>query len=131
MNKPYSILVVDDSPHMRILISRLLKNRGFEKVESAENGLRGLEKFKTLDPEVVFLDGIMPEMDGLTVLREIKKIDPETIVVITTSLSDREKVLEFKTAGANHYLLKPFEDNKFDETLQKVVATLEQRTAKG
>jgi len=128
MNKTHSILIIDDSPHMRILLARLLKNRGFEKVESAENGALGLAKFKVQDPQIVFLDGIMPEMDGLTVLREIKKTDPETIVVMTTSLSDREKVVEFKQAGADYYLLKPFEDNKFDETLQKALATLEQRS---
>ncbi|HEY5614628.1 MAG TPA: response regulator [Bacteroidota bacterium] len=128
MNKTHSILIIDDSPHMRILLARLLKNRGFEKVESAENGALGLAKFKVQHPQIVFLDGIMPEMDGLTVLREIKKTDPETIIIMTTSLSGREKVLEFKLAGANFYLLKPFEDNKFDETLQKALATLEQRS---
>lgn len=127
MDKAYTILVVDDSPHMRILVTKMLKNRGFENVQSAENGRVGLEKFNKSNPQIVFLDGIMPEIDGLTVLREIRKTHSDTIVVITTSLSDREKVLEFKQAGANHYLLKPFEDNKFDETLQKVIATLEQR----
>ncbi|HEY4611832.1 MAG TPA: response regulator [Bacteroidota bacterium] len=128
MNASYSILIIDDSPHMRILLSKLLKNRGFASVEVAENGLRGLEKFKAGKTDMVFLDGVMPEMDGLTTLKEIKKIDPNAIVVITTSLSDREKVMEFKAAGANFYLLKPFEEEKFDDTLQKIVTILGPRS---
>ncbi|MGA9408770.1 MAG: response regulator [Bacteroidota bacterium] len=127
---PYSVLVVDDSPHSRILLLRLLQRNGLSQVELAVNGAEGLQRFKSSKPDLVFLDAIMPEVDGLTVLREIKKIDPGAIVVITTSLSEKEKVLQFKDAGANYYLLKPFEDNKFDETLAKAIAFLAQRIKK-
>ena len=131
MNPSIPILIIDDSPHMRILMSRLLKKRNFDNVHAVEDGRIGLEKFQELSPRIVFLDGVMPKLDGLAVLREIKKTVPATIVVITTSLSDRERVLEFKQAGADYYLLKPFEDTKFDETLQKIKASLEETTAKG
>ncbi len=127
---PYSILVVDDSPHSRILLLRLLQRNGLSRVELAVNGAEGLQRFRSSKPDIVFLDAIMPEVDGLTVLREIKKIDPEAIVVMTTSLSEKEKVLQFKDAGANYYLLKPFEDSKFDETLAKATALLAQRIKK-
>jgi two-component system chemotaxis response regulator CheY len=69
-------------------------------------------------------------MDGLTALREIKRIDPEAIVVMITSLSEKEKVMQFKEAGANYYLLKPFENDKFDQTLLKIFALLAQRAKK-
>jgi len=127
---PYSVLVVDDSPHSRILLLRLLQRNGLSQVQMAVNGAEGLQRFTSSKPDLVFLDAIMPEVDGLTVLREIKKIDPGAIVVITTSLSEKEKVLQFKDAGANYYLLKPFEDNKFDETLAKAIALLAQRIKK-
>ena len=127
---PCSILVVDDSPHSRILLLKLLQRNGLSQVELAVNGAEGLQRFKSSKPDIVFLDAIMPEVDGLTVLREIKKIAPNTIVVMTTSLSEKEKVLQFKDAGANYYLLKPFEDKKFDETLAKVLALLAQRAKK-
>src|SRR5208283_3953836 len=127
---PYSALVVDDSAHSRILLLRLLQRSGISQVELAVNGAEGIQRYKESKPDMVFLDAIMPEMDGLTALREIKKIDPEAIVVITTSLSEKEKVLKFKDAGANYYLLKPFEDEKFDQTLLKVLELLAQRVKK-
>jgi two-component system chemotaxis response regulator CheY len=115
---------------MRILLSKLLQRNGFTNVDLAVNGADGLQHFNSLNPDVVFLDAIMPEMDGLTALQEIKKLSVQTIVVMTTSLSEREKVLKFKEAGADYYLLKPFEDTKLVDTLQKIIATLDQRVKK-
>jgi len=126
----YSALVVDDSPHSRILLLRLLQRSGITRVELAVNGAEGLQRYKASKPDIVFLDAIMPEMDGLTALQEIKKIHPAAIVVMTTSLSEKEKVLQFKEAGASYYLLKPFVNEKFDETLAKVLAILAQRAIK-
>ncbi len=124
---PYSALVVDDSAHSRILLLRLLQRSGISQVELAVNGADGIQRYKASKPDMVFLDAIMPEMDGLTALREIKQIDPVSIVVMTTSLSEKEKVIQFKDAGANYYLLKPFENDKFDQTLLKILALLAQR----
>jgi len=127
---PYSVLVVDDSAHSRILLLRLLQRSGLSKVELAVNGAEGIQRYKASKPDMVFLDAIMPEMDGLTALREIRQINPEAIVVMTTSLSEKEKVLQFKEAGASYYLLKPFENDKFDQTLLKILALLGQRAKK-
>ncbi|HTY39002.1 MAG TPA: response regulator [Bacteroidota bacterium] len=127
MSFPYRVLAIDDSPHFRILITKLLKRFGFEAVETGENGRIGLQKFDTFKPDVVFLDGIMPEMDGLTVLRSIKQKNATTIVVVTSSLSERDKVLQFKESGADLYLMKPFEEAKFQEVAQKVVNILDSR----
>lgn len=127
MTFPYRVLAIDDSPHFRILITKLLKRFGFESVETGENGKIGLQKFDTFKPDVVFLDGIMPEMDGLTVLRSIRGKSSTAIVVVTSSLSERDKVLQFKESGADLYLMKPFEEAKFQEVAKKVVAILEGR----
>lgn len=127
---PYSALIIDDSAHIRILLLKLLQRNGFSSVDVAVNGVDGLEHYKAAKPDVIFLDAVMPEMDGLTALQEIKKLDPTAIVVMTTSLSEKEKVLKFKEAGADFYLLKPFEDDKITETVQKAVAILDQRTKK-
>ena len=128
MTFAYRVLAIDDSPHFRILITKLLKRFGFESVETGENGKIGLQKFDTFKPDVVFLDGIMPEMDGLTVLRAIKGKNASTIVVVTSSLSERDKVLQFKESGADLYLMKPFEEAKFQEVAKKVVTILEDRS---
>ncbi len=126
----YSALIIDDSPHMRILMSKLLLRSGFTLVDVAVNGADGLQHFTASNPDIVFLDAVMPEIDGLDVLRKIKSLKPDTIVAMTTSLSEKEKVLRFKEAGADYYLLKPFEEGKFMETLQKMVAILDRRSKK-
>jgi len=131
MSSGYRALAIDDSPHVRILMSKLLKRFGFESVETAENGRIGLEKLETFKPDAIFLDGIMPEMDGLTVLRAVKARDRSTIVVITSSLSERDKVLQFKESGADYYLMKPFEEAKLQETVQKVLNLLGTRQKEG
>ena len=126
----YSALIIDDSPHMRILMSKLLQRNGFTHFDVAVNGADGLQHFTASNPDIVFLDAVMPELDGLSVLRQIKSLKPDTIVAMTTSLSEKEKVLKFKEAGADYYLLKPFEEGKFTETLQEIVAVLDQRSKK-
>ncbi len=131
MSFAYRVLAIDDSPHFRILITKLLKRFGFETVETGENGRIGLQKFDSFKPDVVFLDGIMPEMDGLTVLRSIKARNPSTIVVVTSSLSERDKVLQFKESGADLYLMKPFEESKFQEIAQRAVNLLDGRQKTG
>lgn len=131
MSPAYRALAIDDSPHVRILMTKLLKRFGFQTVETAENGRIGLEKFDTFKPDAVFLDGIMPEMDGLTVLKALKARNPRAIVVITSSLSEREKVLQFRESGADYYLMKPFEEQKLQETVQKVFNLLASRQKEG
>ncbi|TAK61908.1 MAG: response regulator [Bacteroidetes bacterium] len=123
----YRVLLIDDSQNIRVLVKKLLSNYGFQNIEMAENGLIGLQKIQSFSPDIIFLDGIMPEMDGLTVLREVKTHHRETVVIITTSLSSKEMVLQFKESGADFYLLKPFEEKKFSEVIEKAVTLVEQR----
>lgn len=128
---PYSALVIDDSAQMRIAIPLMLKRMGFSQIAIAENGAVGLEKVKELKPDLVILDVVMPEMDGLSTLREIRKTAKNVIVVVASSLSDREKVVEFKEAGANYFILKTvlFEGTNFQEMIQKVLRSLERERA--
>jgi len=122
MTTSYRVLVVDDSDHMRILVSRLLKQRGFQQIDTAVNGKVALEKVKAFHPDIIFLDAIMPEMGGQAVLSEVKKEYPNIVVVIMSSISAREEIVQFRDAGADFYLLKPFEPGKFGEVVDKVLA---------
>jgi two-component system chemotaxis response regulator CheY len=131
MSSGYRALAIDDSPHVRILMAKLLKRFGFEAVETAENGMIGLEKLESFKPDAIFLDGIMPEMDGLSVLRAVKARNTKTLVIITSSLSERDKVLQFKESGADYYLMKPFEEAKLQEMVQKVLNLLSTRQKEG
>ncbi len=102
----------------------MLKEMEFDNIETAEDGKVGLDKFRSTHPNIVLLDGVMPELDGLTVLKEIKKERPETIVIISSSISARETILEFKASGADSYLLKPYEREKFSQAITKAVSMM-------
>ena len=128
MNSDYRTLIIDDSAQYRMIISKFLKNLGFENIETAEDGRLGVDKARSLKPHLVYLDGVMPTMDGITALQEIKKAHPETIVIISSSLSEKAKVLRFKEAGADFYLLKPYDREKFEEVTKKALAILENRS---
>jgi two-component system chemotaxis response regulator CheY len=121
MKHPHRILIIDDSSFIRMSATRMLKEMEFEQIETADNGQIGLEKFRLFIPHIVILDGIMPEVDGLTVLKTMKSEKPETYIIMSSSLSVRENIVEFKTAGADQYLLKPYGSEKFIEALHKAI----------
>jgi CheY-like chemotaxis protein len=129
-NSKISVLIVDDSPHIRILVTRYLKGLGFDKIEIAANGAAGLTKAWSFKPDIIFLDGVMPEMDGLTALGKIKKVLSHSVVVMITSISGKDAILKFKEAGAEYYLLKPFTEEKFTEAVNHALKLIEGRKGK-
>jgi DNA-binding NarL/FixJ family response regulator len=125
MSNTFSALIIDDSGEVRILLTRYLKNLGFETIDTADDGRSGVEKAKLSKPHIVFLDGVMPKLDGMKALPEIKKESPNTVVVICSSISEKAKVLQFKNAGADLYLLKPFDRERFEEVMRQAIEILE------
>ncbi len=115
-------LVIDDSPHLRTLVSAYIRKAGYTNIATATTGAEGIEEYRKSRPDVVFLDVVMPVMDGLSALRAIRNDDPTALVVMVTSIASREAVVELKEAGAYSYILKPFEEAKFLEVLTKTVA---------
>jgi two-component system, chemotaxis family, chemotaxis protein CheY len=119
-----NVLVVDDSAMMRKIVIKNLKDCGFDvTVIEAGDGLEGLEKFKAGGIACVLSDWNMPNMDGLTMVKEIRKLDPQKtvpIIMITTEGS-ADKVKDAVLAGANNYLAKPFTPDRFKAKLQKIL----------
>ncbi len=102
------ILIVDDTETMRLYEHMLLSGQGYE-LDMAENGVQALEKIKQFKPDLVLMDIMMPEMDGIECCRRIKA-DPEskkTKVVIVTTKSEYGKVKEAFAAGCDDYVTKP------------------------
>ena len=118
----HRVLVVDDAVVMRMMIKGILSKAGYEVVGEAQNGFEAVEKYKTLSPDLVTMDMVMPEMDGLTALREIVKGDPKARIVMCTSMGQQQLVVEAIQAGAKSFVTKPFQPPKIIETLQKVMA---------
>ena len=80
-----TILVVDDAAFMRMRCAKLLTENGYEVVE-AENGAQAIEVYQRVKPDGVLMDITMPEMDGLTALKELRKIDPDARVAMVTAM---------------------------------------------
>ena len=80
------VLIVDDAAFMRMMVKDILSKNGYEIVGEAENGMKALEKYQELKPDLVTMDITMPEMDGITAVKEIKKVDPAAKVVMCLSL---------------------------------------------
>ena len=115
------ILIVDDAEFLRMRISKMLVAEGYEVME-AENGLQAVEKYKTEKPDAVLMDITMPEMDGLSALKEIKAFDPKAKVVMLTALGQESVVLEAIKSGARDFVVKPFERERVMSAITKLLA---------
>lgn len=120
---PKRAMVVDDSLYVQKELCKMLEKFGCEVVATASNGFEAIKKYKETTPDFVTLDLVMPQMGGLQTLMMIRKIDPNAKVIMVSSLSGKDKIMECSKAGASHYILKPFEEAKVEEVLNKVVFT--------
>ena len=103
---PNTILVVDDEKNIVQLARLYLGNEGF-KVEEAYDGKQALEKARSVNPDLVVLDVMMPEMDGLSVCKEIRKTSSVPVIILTARGDDVDKIVGLEI-GADDYMTKPF-----------------------
>ncbi|MGB7483703.1 chemotaxis response regulator CheY [Castellaniella ginsengisoli] len=126
VQKTIKILVVDDFPTMRRIVKNLLKDLGFENVDEAEDGAQALEKLRNGGFEFVVSDWNMPNMDGLTMLQNIRA-DPNLSslpVLMVTAEAKKENIIAAAQAGANGYVVKPFTAATLEEKLNKIFEKL-------
>ena len=106
MGKAISVLLVDDEPDLLDFLAKRLERRGFD-VRTAQGGLEALEFMERFTPDVVVLDVLMPGMDGMATLRELRRRFPRVEVVMLTGHGSTESALQGMELGAYDYLLKP------------------------
>ena len=116
------VLVVDDAAFMRKMVSDVLTEGGHEVVGEAGNGIEAIARFQELRPEVMTLDITMPEMDGLSALRDIMELEPSARVVMCSALGQESKVLESIKLGAKDFVVKPFQPGRVLEAVGKALA---------
>jgi DNA-binding response OmpR family regulator len=102
------ILVVDDEKDVGELVQSFLEGHGYQVV-TASSAQRAFELVNLEKPDLVFLDVVMPGMDGIQCLKEIRKINPDTIVIMVSGLHDENVAKEAIRYGAYDYLTKPFD----------------------
>jgi len=121
MQEKVKILIVDDSMTIRRAIEKNLRNFQIEVVGTAGDGKKALELFRTADPDVVTLDITMPELDGITVLEEMMKMNKDVKVMVITALKDKATGLRAIQLGAKSYLVKPFTTEKLKAAFSRMM----------
>lgn len=122
MNFQGTILLVDDEPHIRKFVSLLLKQLGAPSIVEAANGREAIAAYQRDNPDLVLLDISMPVMDGLATLRELKAIDPDCVVIMLTSIVNRQSIDEALSLGAANYIRK---DTPKEEIARALTETIE------
>ncbi len=109
--KGKKILVVEDSPVVRMVLAKALRNQGCEVVEAVD-GRDAVEKFHAEQPELTITDMVMPNMDGLEAIAIIRKISPQAKVLVLTSAVGKNEVLAAAQLGIRGYVKKPVKPEK-------------------
>ncbi|WP_028867418.1 MULTISPECIES: chemotaxis response regulator CheY [Psychromonas] len=126
MKKDMKVLIVDDFSTMRRIIKNLLRDLGFTNTYEADDGHTALPMLKSGNFDFVVTDWNMPIMQGIDLLKEIRK-DPQLKhlpVLMVTAEAKREQIIEAAQAGVNGYIVKPFTAGTLKEKLDKVFERL-------
>ena len=115
------ILIVADDRDIVSIVTTMLEDRGWD-IQAAYGGAEALEIVSTSVPDVILLDIMMPEMNGIEVLKKIRKIDTNARIIMITAFGDVESYLDSMELGAYEYINKPFETKELLQMIEKVAA---------
>ncbi|MCT4545397.1 MAG: response regulator [Vallitalea sp.] len=116
-----NILIVDDAAFMRMMIKDILTKNGYNVVGEAENGLKAVEKFNELNPDLVIMDITMPEMDGIEAVKAIKNNNSDAVIIMCSAMGQQAMVIESIQAGAKDFIVKPFQAERVVEAVSKII----------
>lgn len=116
-------LIVDDTKFMRNILKSILTRKGIEVVAEASNGREAVEKYKQFKPDLVTMDIIMPEVDGIQAVKEIMQINSDAKIIMCSAMGQQALVIEAIQSGAKDFVIKPFQAARVweavDRTLQE------------
>lgn len=115
-----SILYVEDDINISVFTSKLLSSKTGFKITHVNNGLKGLNYFKSKPPDIIITDIRMPEMDGITMIKEIRKLDQEVPIIVTTAFGDTENILACVDLGIDAYIVKPISIDKIIKKISRI-----------
>jgi len=123
---PFTVLVVDDASFMRSMIRDIFARTPLVVAGEAENGVEGIRLYRELHPDLTTMDIVMPQMDGITALREIVRLDPAAKVVMCSALGQEALITEAIEAGASDFIVKPFQPGRVLKVAQSVLGLNDQ-----
>ena len=124
--KKLTAMVVEDEGVANELLSSTFKNF-FSDVASAFNGKEALEMYDRLKPDIIFVDIVMPEMDGIELSRKIREMNPNQIIIVISASNDIQKISESIEIGVNSFIQKPIDTKKIIELLSNVTALISKK----
>ena len=116
-----NILICDDAAFMRMMIKDILTKNGYTVAGEAENGMKAVERYAELKPDLVLMDITMPEMDGIQALKKIREKDSSASVIMCSAMGQQAMVIEAIQSGAKDFIVKPFQAERVLEAVKKVV----------
>jgi two-component system, chemotaxis family, chemotaxis protein CheY len=115
------VLVVDDAIFMRRMLTDILTEAGYKVVAEAANGIEAVEEYKKERPDIVTMDIIMPEMDGIEAVKGIMKADKDARILMVSAMGQQQLVVEAIQAGAKDFIVKPFEASRVINAVERIL----------
>ncbi|MGQ0814671.1 MAG: response regulator [Gemmatimonadota bacterium] len=116
-----TVLICDDAVFMRTMLSDILTQAGFAVIGQAQTGAEAVDKFKELQPELVTMDIVMPDMGGIEAVRKIIADYPDAKILMCSAMGQQSLVVEAIQAGARDFVVKPFQPSRVLEAVQRVL----------
>lgn len=114
------VLITDDAAFMRMKLKDMLTKENHEVVGEAADGLEALELYQKHNPDIVTMDITMPNMNGIEALKKILEINPNAKVIMCSAMGQETYVLEAIKSGAKDFIVKPFQQERIREAIEKV-----------
>ena len=120
INKRKKILIVDDELSIRELLSDIMRKHNHQAI-TAENGIEAIKLYRLTHPDLVITDIKMPRMDGISLLKRLKSIDNNALIVLITSFGNEAVLLQALRSGAVNFINKPFKLEEITDTVNNLL----------
>ncbi|WP_071396824.1 response regulator [Bacillus tuaregi] len=104
---PKTVLIADDSAFMRRWLKDMLQESRYNVISEAKDGYEAVQKYKQHLPDIVIMDLVMPKLDGIGALKEIKAFHPSAVVIMCTATGQKATIVEAIQNGASEFIIKP------------------------
>lgn len=115
------VLICDDALFMRTMLSDILQQAGFEVAGEAATGAEAVDRYRELEPDLVTMDIVMPDMGGIDAVRAIVDEFPNAKILMCSAMGQQALVIEAVKAGAKDFVVKPFQPSRVLEAVQRVL----------